>query len=88
MISFTFYILLTGTLILASTVLPRESIDPLKKCPGYEASNVVVTSSGLTADLSIAGPACNAYGDDLESLSLTVVHENSLSILIPDHALC
>jgi alpha-glucosidase len=47
----------------------------LQACPGYEVSNVRTTSSGLTADLTLAGAACNAYGDDLESLRLEVTYE-------------
>jgi alpha-glucosidase len=48
---------------------------PLASCPGYKASNVKTTSSSLTADLSLAGPACNVYGTDLTDLTLTVVYE-------------
>ena len=47
----------------------------LASCPGYKASNVKTTSSSLTADLSLAGPACNVYGTDLTDLTLTVVYE-------------
>ncbi len=61
---------------------------PLTKCPGYKASNVQTTANGLTADLSLAGQACNAYGDDLRNLKLTVSYETgtrapliSLSVL-------
>jgi alpha-glucosidase len=31
----------------------------------------------LTADLSLAGPACNIYGTDVEALSLTVEYQSS-----------
>lgn len=50
--------------------------DPLASCPGYKASNVKVGKSGLTADLSLAGKACNAYGDDLKSLTLEVEYQS------------
>ena len=54
----------------AASVDPRtNSSDPLASCPGY------TTSSSLTADLSLAGAACNAYGDDLNNLTLEVVYE-------------
>ncbi len=51
------------------------SDDPLAKCPGYKASNVQTTASGLTADLTLAGEACNTYGDDLKGLTLTVSYD-------------
>jgi alpha-glucosidase len=50
--------------------------DPLAKCPGYKASNVKVGKSSLTADLKLAGKACNVYGDDLKSLTLEVEYES------------
>ena len=60
----------------ATSIVPRaNSSDPLASCPGYTASNVKTTSSSLTADLSLAGTACNAYGDDLKDLTLEVVYE-------------
>lgn len=60
----------------ASSVTRREAQDdPLGACPGYKASNVQITESGLTASLSLAGPECNVYGDDLLSLILEVVYE-------------
>ncbi|KAL3420941.1 glycosyl hydrolase family 31 [Phlyctema vagabunda] len=54
-----------------------EAIDAQTICPGYTASNVERTTFGLTADLSLAGPACNLYGSDIESLSLTVEYQSS-----------
>lgn len=49
--------------------------DPLASCPGYKAYNVKTGRSTLTADLKLAGSACNAYGDDLKSLKLEVEYE-------------
>jgi alpha-glucosidase len=46
-------------------------------CPGYSASNVVKTDSTLTADLKLAGTACNAYGQDLDDLKLLVEYQTS-----------
>lgn len=46
--------------------------DNLDKCPGYKASNVKKTASGLTADLHLAGPACNVYGKDLDNLKVLI----------------
>ena len=64
----------------ANTFIPRDaSGDPLAGCPGYKASRVQTTTSGLTADLTLAGKACNVYGADLKDLTLEVVYESSRS---------
>lgn len=47
----------------------------VEDCPGYQASNVKETDHGLTADLSLAGDACNVYGDDLTDLKLLVEYQ-------------
>lgn len=47
----------------------------VEDCPGYTATNVFETATGLTADLSLAGEACNAYGYDLGSLKLLVEYQ-------------
>lgn len=49
----------------------------LATCPGYKAANVKTTSSGVNADLHLAGPPCNAYGKDLDNLKLDVTVETS-----------
>jgi len=54
----------------AAFVLGQES------CPGYSASNVQQTGSGLTADLALAGEACNVFGTDLPNLTLTVEYQS------------
>lgn len=43
--------------------------------PGYVASNVQTTGTGLTADLALAGPATNSYGMDIENLKLSVNYD-------------
>ncbi|KAK4241561.1 hypothetical protein C8A03DRAFT_30285 [Achaetomium macrosporum] len=57
-------------------VLPNihdaEAVDAQRVCPGYKASNVHTSGSGFTADLDLAGPACNVYGNDVEHLALSV----------------
>ncbi|TQS32931.1 hypothetical protein Golomagni_06737, partial [Golovinomyces magnicellulatus] len=45
-------------------------------CPGYKASNVQKTDSKITADLNLAGAACNLYGTDFEHLKLLVEFQN------------
>jgi hypothetical protein len=48
-------------------------------CPGYAASNVVKTDNSITADLALAGPACNAYSDDIQNLKLLVEYQTGES---------
>ena len=62
-----------GLLLLAS--LTSVASQDLSGCPGYTASNVVQTDSGLTASLSLAGDACNVYGYDLGALTLLVEYQ-------------
>jgi alpha-glucosidase len=64
----------------ATSLVPRQpSDDPLAACPGYKASRIQTSSNGLTADLTLAGPACNVYGTDLTDLTLEVVYETGTS---------
>lgn len=62
-------------------VLPNindpEAVDAQSVCPGYKGSDVVTTSIGLTATLSLAGKACNVYGTDIETLNLTVEYQSA-----------
>ncbi|KAJ4356810.1 uncharacterized protein N0V89_004847 [Didymosphaeria variabile] len=69
-----------------ASALARRQAGSLQSCPGYEASNVKDEGAKLTADLSLAGEACNAYGEDLTSLKLEVEYqtENRLHVKIYD----
>lgn len=62
-------------------VLPNindpQAVNAQEVCPGYTASNVVRTPYGLTADLHLAGSACNVYGTDVEALNLIVEYQAS-----------
>lgn len=62
-----------------ASILPNikdpKAVDAQSVCPGYSASNVVRTSSGLAATLKLAGTACNVYGTDIETLNLTVEYQ-------------
>ncbi|KAK2010371.1 family 31 glycosyl hydrolase [Colletotrichum eremochloae] len=58
--------------LLIPNVKDPEAVDPQSVCPGYIASNVQMTSHGFTAELDLAGSACNLYGNDVEALSLVV----------------
>ncbi|KZP31568.1 glycoside hydrolase family 31 protein [Athelia psychrophila] len=44
-------------------------------CPGYTVGKVDKSSTGLTASLYLAGPACNAFGTDLANLTVQVTYE-------------
>jgi alpha-glucosidase len=56
-----------------ANILTRRAA--VESCPGYTASNVVTTESSLTADLTLAGAACNAYSDDIKDLKLVVEYQ-------------
>ncbi|OQE27003.1 hypothetical protein PENFLA_c006G03149 [Penicillium flavigenum] len=49
----------------------------LSECPGYKATKQWETRSGFYAELSLAGPACNAFGTDLPDLKLEVEYQTS-----------
>lgn len=56
------------------TILDPTAPDP-QACPGYKASNVVNGSQGFTAELTIAGANCQAYGNDIADLTLDVSYQ-------------
>ncbi|ORY19588.1 glycosyl hydrolases family 31-domain-containing protein [Clohesyomyces aquaticus] len=59
-------------------VLPRQSSNAsLAQCPGYAVSNTQDDGSRFTADLSLAGSACNVYGEDLTDLKLEVEYQTT-----------
>ncbi|KAF9443144.1 glycoside hydrolase family 31 protein [Macrolepiota fuliginosa MF-IS2] len=69
-------------LALSITFIPyvfAADVDPAKldACPGYRATNVKVSGGRLTADLTLAGQACNVFGQDLQALSLSVAYETN-----------
>ncbi|KAJ5746908.1 uncharacterized protein N7511_008604 [Penicillium nucicola] len=70
---------LVGAAVLGS----RSKLD---ECPGYKASNVKQLGETLTADLTLAGHACNTYGSDLPNLKLLVEAqtEDRLHVMIYD----
>lgn len=59
----------------AGALVNRDGDKALAQCPGYTASNVKTSGSGLTAHLTLAGKACDAYSDDLKQLVLEVTYE-------------
>jgi alpha-glucosidase len=74
-------LIVIGCNLTSAAPAPRRSLSlkraELVDCPGYTASNIVKTDSSLTADLTLAGTACNTYGDDLTNLKLVVEYQTS-----------
>jgi alpha-glucosidase len=75
---------LASTLNLAPSVTPNiinpDAPDAQRICPGYKAANVVTSDNTITADLSLAGPACNAYGNEISDLVLEVQYQNAAQL--------
>ena len=61
--------------VLIPNVADPQAVDVQSVCPGYKGSNVVRTQNGLTATLTLAGEACNVYGNDVDVLNLTVEYQ-------------
>ncbi|KFA81979.1 hypothetical protein S40288_04394 [Stachybotrys chartarum IBT 40288] len=76
--------LLQLALVASVSAIPDYNL--LRDCPGYTASNIQTSDTGLTARLALAGEACNAYGNDLRELDLLVTYEtdNRLHVKIED----
>jgi hypothetical protein len=66
-----FVVLWTSLLHWANGATSQQVTD----CPGYKASNVKTFDGGLTADLTLAGEACNIYGKDLHDLKLKAEYQ-------------
>ena len=43
---------------------------------GYALHSMQNTKTGLSAQLSLAGPACNAFGSDITNLTVDVTYES------------
>lgn len=66
------------------TIHDTSAPNPQQECPGYKAWSVATHDHGFTADLSLAGDACNVFGHDVDHLTLQVEHqtEGRLSVKI------
>ncbi|KAK9470692.1 glycoside hydrolase [Dipodascopsis tothii] len=71
----------TGANLLPNIKDP-EAINAQAVCPGYVASSIEHSDTGLTAILTLAGKACNAYGTDIEKLNLTVEYQSSSRLAV------
>jgi len=59
-----------------------QAVDAQDVCPGYKASGLQQSNSGLSATLSLAGPACNIYGIDIETLTLKVEYQSDSRLAV------
>ncbi|KAJ8689619.1 hypothetical protein PTI98_012506 [Pleurotus ostreatus] len=48
----------------------------VSQCPGYNLHQLKESDFGFTAQLSLADPACNAFGRDVVNLTIQVTHES------------
>ncbi|KAJ9616724.1 hypothetical protein H2200_000443 [Cladophialophora chaetospira] len=62
---------------LLPNILDPTAANAQSKCPGYTASGVKTSSTGLTAHLTLNGTACNVYGTDVHDLDLKVEYQTS-----------
>ncbi|KAF9244967.1 hypothetical protein BU15DRAFT_41560, partial [Melanogaster broomeanus] len=44
---------------------------------GYTLNSLVESGKGLTAQLTLAGPPCNAFGQDIAELTIEVIYQSS-----------
>lgn len=68
-------ILLSSVASATELVFSERAASGPDACPGYTVKNPKTTSSTFTADLKLAGTACNVYGPDLKNLKLSVTYE-------------
>lgn len=69
-------------LTILTNLLVATLVAAQRACPGYRAADVTQSSSGLTANLYLAGSACNVFGQDLPNLTLTVEYQTG-KICVP-----
>ena len=56
-----------------------ERLRTVYDCPGYTASNIRKSDVGITADLKLAGVACDIYGNDLGKLKFEASYQTGKS---------
>ncbi|KAG1898688.1 glycoside hydrolase family 31 protein [Suillus fuscotomentosus] len=49
-------------------------------CPGYILGSLHESDIGLTAQLTLAGPACNAFGQDISNLTIEVIYQSQSTL--------
>lgn len=70
---------------LLPNILDQDAPEAQTQCPGYQASNVQISATGLTASLTLAGSPCNVYGTDIEDLILTVEYQTTSRLHVNIH---
>ncbi|KAG0641407.1 glycosyl hydrolases family 31-domain-containing protein [Tuber brumale] len=74
--------ILVSISLISVTTATRPRAPDANSCPGYKATNIKETDSGLTAELQLAGTACNIYGKDLANLKLQVTYDSKSRIQV------
>ncbi|KAG8221683.1 glycoside hydrolase family 31 protein [Butyriboletus roseoflavus] len=77
-----------------SSLLQRQSTSNVTyslnvtDCPGYTLGSLTESQYGLTAQLSLAGTPCNAFGTDITNLTIEVTYQSqtTLHVKISDTA--
>lgn len=70
------YLAAAACLILGADAAALATRNGTESCPGYKASNVKKQHGAVvSADLSLAGDACNVYGTDLDHLKLEIEYQ-------------
>ena len=82
MYSSRFWTGLTYALPVFGAAIQQRQADSRRGCPGYRAENVQTTASGLTADLTLAGTACDVFGRDIGDLRLLVNYDSGIYSLV------
>ncbi|MDF2435610.1 MAG: alpha-glucosidase [Mucilaginibacter sp.] len=63
-------------LVLRADVAVLAAHDGTAACAGYQASSVKTQHGAVvSADLTLAGTACNVYGTDLDNLKLEIEYQ-------------
>ncbi|KAG8814457.1 hypothetical protein FRC18_001947 [Serendipita sp. 400] len=76
------YLLFLASIRLVPLVNASSASDLDDQCPGYNAVNVQVTETDLTADLILAGEPCDIYGKDIQKLFLRVEYQTDSRIRV------
>jgi alpha-glucosidase len=61
---------------LISNIQDPEAVNAQDVCPGYKASQLKESDSGISAVLMLAGAPCNVYGNDVDVLNLKVEYQS------------
>lgn len=78
LLTFAMQLFKAGIVLSNLVLLASAAANDSSACPGYEASNVKQSGATLSADLTLAGSPCNAYGTDLTDLKLLVEYQTGM----------